>query len=111
RAELLYDTYGLEVVDILMNDPERIANEISGIGMKLVESWSQQIKVLDGNYDLLARLMHWGMTRNQAKRLIKELGQEVDHVIEKNPYTLIRLVKGFGFRRCDQIAKELKFDL
>ena len=111
RAELLYDTYGLEVVDILMNDPERIANEISGIGMKMVESWSQQIKVLDGNYDLLARLMNWGMTLNQAKRLIKELGQEVDHVIEKNPYTLIRLVKGFGFRRCDQIAKELQFDL
>lgn len=111
RAVLLYETYGLEIIDILMSNPERIANEISGIGMKQVESWSKQIKVLDGDYDLLARLMNWGMTLNQAKRLIKELGHEVDQLIEKNPYTLIRLVKGFGFRRCDGIAKELAFDL
>lgn len=111
RAVLLYETYGLEVIDILMKNPERIANEIAGIGLKQVESWSQQIKMLDGDYDLLARLMVWGMTLNQAKKLIKELGHEVDHVIQKNPYILIRLVKGFGFKRCDHIARELGFDL
>lgn len=111
RAILLYETYGTEIIDILMNNPERISNEISGIGQKQVESWSKQIKVLDGDYDLLAKLMNWGMTLHQAKKLIKELGHEVDQVIQKNPYILIRLVKGFGFRRCDQIARELGFDL
>src|SRR5690606_17396842 len=102
---------GLEVIDILQRDPMRIAEEIPGIGQKLVESWSKQIKLLDGNYDVLARLMNWGMTLHQAKKLMLEFKHEVEEVIGRNPYILIRRVKGFGFWRCDQIAKQNRFDL
>jgi len=111
RAILLYETYGMDVIDILQKEPQRIANDISGIGPKLVEEWSKQIKLLDGDYDRLARLMNWGMTLHQAKKLIQEFKHEVDEVIERNPYVLIRRVRGFGFWRCDQIAIQLGFDL
>jgi len=111
RALVLYETYGLEVIDILQREPLRIANEIPGIGQKLVESWSKQIKLLDGNYDVLARLMNWGMTLHQAKKLMQEFKHEVEDVIGQNPYILIRRVKGFGFWRCDQIARQNGFDL
>lgn len=111
RALVLYETYGLEVIDILQRDPLRISKEIPGIGQRLVESWSKQIKLLDGNYDVLARLMNWGMTLHQAKKLMLEFKHEVEEVIGRNPYILNRRVKGFGFWRCDQIARQNGFDL
>lgn len=111
RAFTLTEYYGVDAVEILSNDPLRVAREISGVSEKLAESWSKQLKWLGGNFDLLARLQGWGLSLNQAKKLISELGQETDAIIERNPYILAKRVRGYGFRKCDLIAQELGLDM
>jgi len=111
RAYTLLEHYGDSVLEQLAEDPQRIAREISGISIKQAEEWSKQLKLMGGNFDLLAKLQGWGLSLNQSKKLIAELGQQVDTVIESNPYVLAKKVRGFGFRRCDRIAQELGFDM
>ncbi|MFF2532176.1 AAA family ATPase [Brevibacillus sp. NPDC058079] len=110
RAEHLYDMYGSEIVEILMKDPMRVANEISGIGKKSVESWSVQLQALQEDYRILSTLLGWGITMRQAKKLLERFKGYVVEMIENNPYFLIDEVKGFGFLRCDEIARQIGYD-
>jgi len=111
RAYTLLEYFGEQVLDIIAEHPHRIAKEVSGISEKQAEAWSIQLKLLGGNFDLLAKLQGWGLSLNQSKKLIAELGQQVDTIIENNPYVLAKKVRGFGFRRCDAIAQELGLDM
>lgn len=111
RAYTLLEHFGEQVLDIMLENPKRVAEEVSGISERQAEAWSMQLKLLGGNFDLLAKLQGWGLSLNQAKKLIAELGQQVDAQIESNPYMLAKRVRGFGFRRCDAIAQELGFDM
>lgn len=110
RAENLYDLYGSEIVDILVNDPLRVAKEVSGIGKKSVESWSEQLQVLQEDYRILSTLLTFGISMRQAKKLLEKYKGFVVDMIEANPYFLAEEVRGFGFLKCDEIARQLGYD-
>lgn len=106
RADLLYETYGNNVIDMLLNNPEEVAKSISGIGMKSVESWKQQLEELKDNQASLLALYEMGIRPKQANLLLEEHGEKIIKEIETNPYILAKMVPGFGFIRCDQIARQ-----
>ncbi len=54
-------------------------------------------------------LSGFGLTYRQVTRLVDSLGNNVVGVLKENPYLLIREIKGFGFRKVDQIALRLGF--
>lgn len=111
RAHTLVARYQHDVIEILKAEPHQVAAEIAGISVKQAEAWSQQLKQLGGHAELLARLQSWGVGLNSAKKLIAELGAEVEQLIEQNPYLLSKRVRGFGFRRCDAIALQMGLDM
>ncbi|GIP19667.1 ATP-dependent RecD-like DNA helicase [Paenibacillus montaniterrae] len=111
RAHTLAAHFGEAVMDVVVEQPARVAAELAGVSLRQAEAWSQQLKLLGGNFDVLAKLQSWGIGLNQARKLIAELGQQVDQLIEKNPYLLSKRVRGFGFRRCDRIAMQLGLDM
>ncbi|MBP1308837.1 exodeoxyribonuclease V alpha subunit [Paenibacillus sp. 1182] len=110
RSEQLYDLYGEEIVEILMKDPMRIAKEVNGIGKKSVESWSAQLQLLEEDYHVLSELLAWGISMRQAKKLLERFHGQIISMIERNPYMLMNEVKGFGFLRCDEIARQVGYD-
>ncbi|WCF11690.1 ATP-dependent RecD-like DNA helicase (plasmid) [Paenibacillus thiaminolyticus] len=110
RAEKLYDLYGSEIVEILINDPLKIAKEVSGIGKKSVESWSEQLQVLQEDYRILSALLTLGLSMKQAKQLMEKYKGFIVQMIEENPYFLADEVKGFGFKKCDEIARQIGYD-
>ncbi|WPS85525.1 AAA family ATPase (plasmid) [Brevibacillus halotolerans] len=110
RAEQLYDMYGGEIVEILVKDPMRVAKEVSGIGKKSVESWSLQLQALQEDYRILSTLLGWGISMRQAKKLLERFKGSVVEMIEENPYFLIDEVRGFGFLKCDEIARQIGYD-
>lgn len=110
RAEHLYDQYGSEIVEILINEPLRVAKEVSGIGKKSVESWSEQLQVLQEDYRILSSLLTFGISMRQAKKLLEKYKGFVVDMIEANPYFLAEEVKGFGFVKCDEIARQIGYD-
>lgn len=107
RAEDIYSKFGKNSIEILLNDPMQIANEIKGIGKKSVESWQKQLELLKGTETLMVTLLSYGLTQKQAVKLIKEYNDTILEKIQNNPYFLIEEVKGFGFLSCDKIALEM----
>lgn len=110
RADLLYDTYGKDVVDILLNEPDRIVDEVKGIGRKSVASWKDQLIILQDDYHSLMKLMTMGLNMKEAKFLHSRFGGSAAEMVEQNPYWLQTQLRGFSFARCEALAEKLDFD-
>jgi len=52
-------------------------------------------------------LAKFGLTEHQMNTLIEKFGESVIGVLRQDPYQLIDLVDGYGFKRADQIARSM----
>lgn len=104
KAELIYDVFGENSIDILMNEPMLVANSIKGIGKKSVIKWQEQLKEISEDQYIYMKLLGYGLTQNSIKTILKKYGPSVVEVIEENPYILMKEVRGYGFNKCDRIA-------
>lgn len=109
-VELLEKYSEDELVEILNDKPSELL-QFKGIKEKklttIISSW-QKFKHLRELGSFLAKFK---ISSNLITKIYSELG-EVPNLIEelqKNPYMLIR-IKGVGFKRADEIAKELGID-
>jgi len=109
RARLIVDTFGLETMNVLDNNPERLA-EVHGIGSKTLdkirESWDDQRHVRG----LALFLQEYGISPGMINRIYKTYGAESKKHICENPYSLIDDVWGVGFIKADAIAVKMGFD-
>ncbi len=108
--ELLEKYEEEELVEVLNERPNELLN-FKGIKEKklttIITSW-QKFKHLR---ELGSFLAPFKVTSNLITKIYSEFG-EIPNLIEeikKNPYMLIR-IKGIGFKRADEIAKELGID-
>lgn len=58
----------------------------------------------ESNRRALVDLLNFGLTMRASLNLIKKLGFDAAERIRENPYSLIDLAEGFGFKRADKIA-------
>jgi exodeoxyribonuclease V alpha subunit len=112
RAESIYDVFGTKTLEVLMNRPELVSSKIRGIGKVMATNWSAQLKEKLHEEELLLFLFGLGLNPTQVETLKKEYGTEVRSVLEDNPYRLIQDVHGYGFKKCDVIARStgIEFD-
>ena len=108
KSELIYQTFGLKTIDILLNNPEKL-EEIKGIGKITVKKVQNNVTQFDTDYKTIIYLLNLGLTNNQVIKIIKELGKQAIFKINQNPYQLIE-IKGFTYEFCDNIAKKLNFN-
>ena len=111
RAYDIYDVYGDKSIDVLMENPMKVAKNIKGIGKKSVLDWQKQLEKMKDNQEMMMGLLDIGLTAKQSKELYKKYGEEVLDKIEENPYLLAKEVKGFGFLTCDRIARNMGYSL
>jgi len=108
RAQKIIDTFGLETIDILDNDPKRL-REVPGIGPKILNgiatAWRKRKHILD----LMMFLSQSAITVNMATKIYKAYGETAKEKISQNPYCLIDDVWGVGFVKADAIAQKLGF--
>jgi len=52
-------------------------------------------------------LAGFGLTPKQMDKLIGQFGESVVGILRRDPYGLIKLVDGYGFKRVDQIARAM----
>lgn len=105
RAELIFNTFGIDSIDILMKNPERVSKEIKRVSKELALNWQNQLKELIESDQVLAKLYDFGLSVKEAKKIFEAMGDNAVNKIEENPYILSKLVKGFGFEKCDKIAR------
>lgn len=107
-AHELVKRFGVAVLDILDNDPDRL-REVKGITKKrladMLDSWRGQREVKS----LIVFLHSHDVPPTYAPRIFKLFGAASEEKLRQNPYELAYLIRGIGFRTADAMALKLGF--
>ncbi len=105
-ASLIVEKLGAESLDIIENDPEKLLS-IKGIGKKKMhqihESYLQNVSERKN----LMFFYSMGIGNDAAARIIETLGPNAAEMVKLNPYILMDEVRGFAFKKADDVASRL----
>lgn len=110
KAETIYEKFGDKSIEILMDDPLHVANSISGIGEKSVMNWKSQLDKMKDSQNTMASMLGYGLSMKESKKLFDEYKDDIIEKIESNPYFLAKEVRGYGYEKCDRIARNIGLD-
>ncbi len=107
-AEKLVDRFGIEVLEHLDNEPEKLL-AVKGVSKKklkeMVQSWAGQREIKN----LIVFLHEHAVPTTYATRIFRLYGAEAIARISANPYDLAYEIRGVGFKRADDMALKLGF--
>ncbi|MCP4807636.1 MAG: ATP-dependent RecD-like DNA helicase [Proteobacteria bacterium] len=103
-ARRAVDRFGLEVLDILDDEPERLL-EVPGIGKKrlddIIGCWERD----KSGRELTVMLRGHGLGAAVTQRILDKYGDGALKVVTSNPYRLADDIQGVAFRTADTIAR------
>ena len=106
RAQQIVDTFGLNTLDVIDSELERLL-EIRGIGESTLEgirsSWEQH----RGIQQIMIFLTGHGVAPGIAVKAFKRYGAGAVEVVRSNPYQLAEEIFGVGFLTADRIARQV----
>jgi exodeoxyribonuclease V alpha subunit len=109
-AKRLVDRFGMDLVDIIENDPERL-REVHGFGTRRIavlrEAWEEQRQVRR----IMMFLHSHGIGTLLALKIYKKYGNNSVAIVQANPYVLALEISGIGFIKADRIARSLGFQM
>jgi exodeoxyribonuclease V alpha subunit len=108
-AERIVDHFGVNTIDVLNREPHRLAEVPglkTGLAEKLAKAWAENYAVRQ----TMIFLQGYGVTARMATRIHAYYGAETVNKVEQNPYALADEVFGIGFRKADQIARNMGMD-
>ena len=105
-AQAIVDRFQERTHEVLTGDPA-VLTQVPKIGMataiKICHSYTEKMHMRAA----VGALMEWGMTANQAIRIVERLGDGAVSAVQNNPYQLIEIIPGIGFRIADAIAQQV----
>ena len=107
-ATNIVDKLGLDCINIIMNEPERL-DDVSGLSKAKKDIIISTIKDNYAQEQVFIRLYGFGLSPKMIQKLYDRYGDKAANVIEENPYILIYEVEGFGFKKSDSLAMNLGF--
>lgn len=107
-AEKIYDLFGLESLDVLDKEPEKLL-QIKGITEKKLQKIRESYLMNRGARDIIAFLAPHGITPRQALKFYEEYAEHTMDTVKNHPYRLCEL-SGVGFLTADKIAASMGFD-
>lgn len=107
RALMIVNEFGDESLNILLNDPQRIVQEINGIGPKTIAKASKHLQQEQEKFKAVESLSKAGLSPKVANNLLSgKAWKETYKIISENPYQLID--KGIlTFKKADEVACQL----
>ncbi|HHQ48254.1 MAG TPA: ATP-dependent RecD-like DNA helicase, partial [Acidobacteria bacterium] len=105
-ARRLVDTFGMEVLDILDNHPERLRS-VPGIGKRTAKKIAKAWEDLRGIQQIMVFLLGHGIPPGVAAKAHRRYGARALAVVRENPYRLADEVFGVGFRTADRVGHSL----
>ncbi|MCD4785140.1 MAG: ATP-dependent RecD-like DNA helicase [Candidatus Eremiobacteraeota bacterium] len=109
-ARKLVDKFGLETLDVIENQTERIL-EIPGIGRKrtgmILTAWKEQKNIRN----IMIFLQGHGVGPARAVKIYKTYGDSAVEKVKENPYRLAEDIWGIGFKVADGIARNIGFEM
>ncbi len=108
-AQKLVREFGENTLDIMENQPERVAL-LKGISVDRALEFSAQLKANAGVRKLMLYLGEYGISNAVAVNIFRALGAGCDEKIRENPYLLCQGGFGITFETADFIAKRESMD-
>lgn len=105
-AEKIVERFGENTVEILDTEPQRM-HEVPALKTELADNLIAAWTNNRLTRNLLIYLQGLGISARIARRIVKEYGPDTQAIIERNPYQLAEDVFAIGFRKADQIARNL----
>ncbi|MBE6793792.1 MAG: ATP-dependent RecD-like DNA helicase [Ruminococcaceae bacterium] len=104
-AARLIKAFGENTLEVMKNEPERIAS-IRGISLEKAKTFADQLNRAVNIRDLMAYLGSFGVNPIEAVAVYREFGNEAMNIIEENPFTLCMSDTGISFETADLIAQK-----
>ncbi len=104
-AELIYDTFGQDTLEILDHEPEKLMS-VRGISKKRLQKICDSYLATRGARDVIAFLSPHGVTANRAIKIYREYGKDTLDIIRNHPYRLVEMA-GIAFKTADKLAMSL----
>lgn len=102
-ARRIVKEFGEDTLKVIETEPEKL-KKVNGISDKKLDTIvASHLK--NNAYSILYNRLGGKITPHQAAKIIEKYGSDCIKVIEKNPYSLIYTIDGFGFKKVDSIAK------
>lgn len=105
-ARRLLKEFGNQVFQVMANEPEKLFN-VHGISKRKAIKMHEEFNKLNLSRDVQMFFISIGVTDKQGLYIIEKLGENFKEKIYENPYQLIELVDGFGFKKADEVAKKI----
>lgn len=107
-AERIFDTFGMESLEVLDREPERLLS-VPGISKAKLERICESYMAGRGARDVVAFLAPYGISPKRAVRLYKIYKERTMDVVRNHPYQLCETA-GIGFKTADSIAMRMGMD-
>lgn len=104
-AAALTGCFGDDTLRVLGEEPERLT-EVPGIGPKTAARIADAYQSRRAFTNVAMKLREYGVTTPQAMRLCAEFGESAVDVVRSDPYALVGVIRGIGFRKADAIAEK-----
>ena len=105
-ARAIVSVFGIDTLNVLDNDPDAIL-QVPGIGAKKASIILESYRANTQLRNVLIALEPYGVTVNQAGKIIQAYGDLCLAKIQENPYQLIEDIDGIGFLTADKIAQNV----
>ena len=109
-AKRLVKHFGQETIDVIESHHHRLT-EVEGIGQvraaRIRAAWAEGREVKE----VMIFLQSHGVSPAYASRIFKQYGKRALGLVRENPYRLALEVVGIGFKKADQIARSLGFEV
>ncbi len=102
-AKKLISHFGTEVLEIMLKEPERLA-EVKGISKEKAKSIGKSFCEIQSMQNIVMFLQQYNISANMAVKVHNTLGGNSIDMIKKNPYILSDMVDGISFKTADTIA-------
>ena len=101
-AEKIYETFGDDTIDIVMNETDRLL-EVYGIGKKTVQKVKDSLTFLKTHEPTIKYLTKIGVSYRTIMQLIGEFGDDTVAIVQANPYEILDVSKELTFKQVDEI--------
>lgn len=108
-AELIYDKFKDESLDVVFNSPEKLLS-INGIGKKKLERIKESSEDARDSRDALLYLQSLDISYNLSNKIYKKYKDNTISFVKTNPYKLSEDIRGVGFLMADKIALSMKME-
>ena len=107
-AAALVEEFGDRTLMVIAHDPD-LLTRVPGIGSKTAKKIADSYAENMGYASVALTLAKFGIDSSTAMKIYGEYGAESVKAVEENPYRLIDTLRGFGFKKADQIASKMGF--